>query len=522
MPKDEPEVIDKPVSSAESNMQAETKEMSCWVCYGDETDSGELVSPCACRGSVQWIHRGCLRTWLKTSMGSALSQSLSSERTCPQCKSPYNLAKASDKDDSSPKIGAEPSFKSFFRLSKQASHDEIVAVTTTIGTPLLFCVVHILLLAHALSLVVSLWRSVSKASSAGDQLISASGWVASCLTAVSYATDGRLASVLGPALEAPPMAAFGEVVPIPYAPPLAQLIESAGLSEIFVVSPEIAAWWARNGAGEKWSHVFVHVGSALVWVTLPAAFRAVGGVENGGGEGGEAAPLLEPRAPAREMRRAAAAWEQQAEEEAARVTTRQQANADAAPAPAHTPDDQTDNSSATQQDVALEATSGPTAVARTVFRCLSSAVAFAQKCWLVVRHKRAIRRRYRARAQDASEYAENDAIPTTTWGVVSETLDVCTALIVAALAPVAQHFPTYVLIGSRVRDMTFAFGLPVLRPMPALHDPLFKFCFTVASSRVIVVAAMVAYACAAAALLRAASAGMRRVHGHLLLSHHLN
>ena len=536
MPKDVAEVIDEPTLSADSHTQGGSKEKSCWVCYGDETDSGELVSPCACRGSVQWIHRSCLRTWLMTSLGSALSLSLSSERTCPQCKSPYNLAKASDKSDGSPKIGAEPSFKSFVWLVRQASYDEIVAIAATIGMPLLLCTVHVLLLAHAFSLVIGFWRVVSNASSVRSQSLRASR-VTSCLTAVGYATGGRLARIFGPALEAPKIAAFGRVVSIPYAPPLAQVIETAGLQELFNVSPEIAAWWARNGAGEKWSHVFVHVGSALVWVTLPAAFRAVGGVENGGGEDGEAAPLLQPWAPAMDMLRVAAAWEQ-AEEEAtaARAEASQQAGAAPALVPARNPDDQA-NSAAADQDFALEATSGPAAVALIVSsflssitafgrNCwlvvLSSIAAFGRNCWLVVRHKRAMRRRLRVHAVDPSSDAENDANSTTAWVIVSEYLAAYAASMVAALAPVAQHFPTYVLIGSRVRDLAFAFGLPMLRPTPALHDPLFKFCFTVASSRVIVVAAMLAYACAAAALFRAVTAGLRRVHAHLLLSHHLN
>lgn len=34
----------------------------CWVSLSDDT-SEELVSPCACRGSMEYVHLGCLRRW---------------------------------------------------------------------------------------------------------------------------------------------------------------------------------------------------------------------------------------------------------------------------------------------------------------------------------------------------------------------------------------------------------------------------------------------------------------------------
>jgi len=41
------------------------EEKTCRVCFGDE-DGGPLVQPCACRGSVQWIHVHCLEQWRRT------------------------------------------------------------------------------------------------------------------------------------------------------------------------------------------------------------------------------------------------------------------------------------------------------------------------------------------------------------------------------------------------------------------------------------------------------------------------
>eukprot|EP00964_Phaeocystis_antarctica_P137503 scaffold102082_cov75-Phaeocystis_antarctica.AAC.2 len=41
------------------------EEKACRLCWGDE-DDGPLVQPCACRGSVKWIHQHCLEQWRRT------------------------------------------------------------------------------------------------------------------------------------------------------------------------------------------------------------------------------------------------------------------------------------------------------------------------------------------------------------------------------------------------------------------------------------------------------------------------
>ena len=41
------------------------EEKLCRLCWGDE-DDGPLVQPCACRGSIQWIHEHCLEQWRRT------------------------------------------------------------------------------------------------------------------------------------------------------------------------------------------------------------------------------------------------------------------------------------------------------------------------------------------------------------------------------------------------------------------------------------------------------------------------
>ena len=46
--------------------EAEEGEKRCRLCYGGEED-GPLVQPCACRGSIKWIHEHCLTKWRCTS-----------------------------------------------------------------------------------------------------------------------------------------------------------------------------------------------------------------------------------------------------------------------------------------------------------------------------------------------------------------------------------------------------------------------------------------------------------------------
>ena len=36
---------------------------ACRYCL---VDSGDLVAPCECKGSGQWVHLGCLRQWQKS------------------------------------------------------------------------------------------------------------------------------------------------------------------------------------------------------------------------------------------------------------------------------------------------------------------------------------------------------------------------------------------------------------------------------------------------------------------------
>lgn len=53
----------------------------CKVCRSDETD-GPLFYPCACKGSIRYVHEQCLQTWI----------SHSNTKMCEVCKCQYKFA----------------------------------------------------------------------------------------------------------------------------------------------------------------------------------------------------------------------------------------------------------------------------------------------------------------------------------------------------------------------------------------------------------------------------------------------
>jgi len=42
------------------------EEKMCRICYENDEDMSKLLSPCACSGSIKYIHDHCLREWIKT------------------------------------------------------------------------------------------------------------------------------------------------------------------------------------------------------------------------------------------------------------------------------------------------------------------------------------------------------------------------------------------------------------------------------------------------------------------------
>ncbi|KAH7913030.1 hypothetical protein BJ138DRAFT_1059988 [Hygrophoropsis aurantiaca] len=66
------------------------EEKQCRICFGDESDckeNGRLIRPCLCKGSLSYVHVGCLQKW----RNSAVSQS--AFYSCPQCQYRYHFAR---------------------------------------------------------------------------------------------------------------------------------------------------------------------------------------------------------------------------------------------------------------------------------------------------------------------------------------------------------------------------------------------------------------------------------------------
>lgn len=61
----------------------------CRICFTDidpkNMDEGSVVSPCACKGTMKWVHRCCLRKWRFR------GKRIEEIRKCEQCLTLYNI-----------------------------------------------------------------------------------------------------------------------------------------------------------------------------------------------------------------------------------------------------------------------------------------------------------------------------------------------------------------------------------------------------------------------------------------------
>eukprot|EP00045_Choanoeca_perplexa_P013822 m.158405 g.158405 ORF g.158405 m.158405 type:complete len:315 (+) comp16468_c0_seq3:2788-3732(+) len=69
---------------------AENDERVCWICYGAQAEFPNMrwVSPCRCRGSMQYVHEACLLRWAEEKELSARVEPL----RCPQCNTRLMIA----------------------------------------------------------------------------------------------------------------------------------------------------------------------------------------------------------------------------------------------------------------------------------------------------------------------------------------------------------------------------------------------------------------------------------------------
>ena len=52
---------------------------TCRICYGEGEDANPLISPCDCKGSVEFQHTQCLHRWLR----------VATEPRCELCHKDY-------------------------------------------------------------------------------------------------------------------------------------------------------------------------------------------------------------------------------------------------------------------------------------------------------------------------------------------------------------------------------------------------------------------------------------------------
>ena len=63
---------------------------ACRICYGHDDPQDPLIAPCACRGTLEFVHASCLRGWLKTTAANGASC-----HTCSLCGSEHNIRRGS-------------------------------------------------------------------------------------------------------------------------------------------------------------------------------------------------------------------------------------------------------------------------------------------------------------------------------------------------------------------------------------------------------------------------------------------
>jgi hypothetical protein len=82
-----------PPCSVDPNAQ-HSADQPCRICLSNESSPEDpLLAPCNCKGSVQNIHLGCMRQWVRdrVGLGDGDKAFVYNDLTCELCKSPYQL-----------------------------------------------------------------------------------------------------------------------------------------------------------------------------------------------------------------------------------------------------------------------------------------------------------------------------------------------------------------------------------------------------------------------------------------------
>jgi len=67
-------------------IKSENNENICRICYENNKNDSDMISPCKCKGTMKWVHSRCLEKWLK----------ISKKKICGSCKYTYKMKKISE------------------------------------------------------------------------------------------------------------------------------------------------------------------------------------------------------------------------------------------------------------------------------------------------------------------------------------------------------------------------------------------------------------------------------------------
>lgn len=67
-------------------IKSENTENICRICYENNKNDSDMISPCKCKGTMKWVHSRCLEKWLK----------ISNKKKCGSCKYTYKMKKKSE------------------------------------------------------------------------------------------------------------------------------------------------------------------------------------------------------------------------------------------------------------------------------------------------------------------------------------------------------------------------------------------------------------------------------------------
>lgn len=155
-------VVDKPHAEPSASspvlppVQLEQEPAICRLCWGEAEEDDELLSPCSCSGSLEYIHRHCLTDWQRTLRAQGQGRRA---HICELCKTPYRLQQQDS--SSSSELGAGPRRQLHRRLLNVVSNSLFDAVYRTPWPSLAVQLWHGYVMAHGAVQVGVSWAAAA-------------------------------------------------------------------------------------------------------------------------------------------------------------------------------------------------------------------------------------------------------------------------------------------------------------------------------------------------------------------------